>query len=296
MKLLLTLLPRFDLPAKSRVLLFSALALAVLLNRNAVNYCVAQERQKPKSTESVRQFESPQELAKYWMRAVNRQNWREEYRCYTGSQQAHFTYNITISVREFSDTKDLSDRCHLILRKFNFPSQILNRFASVRTDLSDVTDPREQEAILERLRIRREEQLDQWEREIQPMNLDWAGLIEQLQPLFTESYRRHSHDIHPSSTGIARHLSYHRFNLPLLNRVDAGYAEGTVVAVISDPNVETELDTNTSTSNQPISLTDRIQSFVKAVGFRDRQVKRNPEKITFNKTDGGWRISSAPFR
>jgi hypothetical protein len=290
------LLSCFELSRSSRELLYPALILVILSNLNAPNYCLTQEPQKLQATATTIQFESPQELAKYWMKAVNRQNWRDEYRCYSGTQQAQFTYNIFRSINEFSDTKDMSDQCDLILRQFNFPSQILGRFASLRTDLSGITNPQEMNAILERLRLSRKEQLQRWEREVQPLNLDWDGMIEQLQPLFIANYSRHSQDLHPSSTGIVHHLGYHRFELPSINRITEADAEGTVVAIIRDPNIETELDTNAQTSNQSISLTNRIQSFVQDAGFRGRQVKRKPAKLLFTKIDGAWRISTAPYR
>jgi len=230
------------------------------------------------------------------MNSVNQRDWRDEFSCYMGPQQAQFTYQILVSVREFSDAEDLAEQCDSILQEYKFPSSILDRFSSLRTDLSDITDPNEVQATLDRIRIRREEHLARWEREVQPMNLDWGGMLEQLQPLFRESHRRHSDDLHPSANGINYHLGYHRYELPSVTRVEETWAEGTVVAIICDPDIVTELDFTNSASSQPLSLADRMRSFFEAVRFTKRQIKRKPEKITFKKVDGTWRISVVPFR
>lgn len=87
------------------------------------------------------------------MNSVNRQDWRDEFSCYIGAQQVQFTYQIVMSVREFSDAEDLVEQCDSILQECKFPLSILDRFSSLRTDLSDITDPNEVQATRDRLRM-----------------------------------------------------------------------------------------------------------------------------------------------
>lgn len=279
-----------------RTLHLATTFLVFIMNCSVPQNCFAQVENKTASGESPLQFDNPQELAKHWMTAVNRNDWREEYHCYAGTQQAQFTYHIMISVREFSDAKDLSDKCDLVFRHFSFPTEVLDRFTSLRTDLSDITDQNQIAAVIKKIQELRKEQLTRWQREVQPMNVDWAGIIEQLQPLFTESYRRHAHDIHPSTNGIAHHLSYHRFELPLINRIEEKTAEGSVVAVIYDPNIVVALDNKTSSQDPSPSLTERLQSFAQTISFRKTGIRRSPERMTFTKVDDTWFISTVPFR
>lgn len=279
-----------------RLLYMSSILVVVIMNCSIPHQCFSQEERETTSSELPLQFDNPKELAKHWMTAVNRNDWREEYRCYTGTQQSQFTYHIMISVREFSDAKDLFDKCDLVFREFNFPTVVLERFASLRTDLSDITDDHEKEAVIKNIQDLRKEQLTRWEREVQSLNVNWAGIIARLQPLFTESHRRHLNDLHPSTNGIAHHLSYHRFELPSINRIEEKTAEGSVVAVISNPNVVVALDTNASSQDHLPSIAERFQSFVQTISFRRTGIRRSPTRMTFRKVGDTWFISTAPFR
>lgn len=234
-------------------------------------------------------FRTPQSTADRWVDAVNKQDWREEYECYSGAQQAAFTYHLMLSTRELGDAPDLAIKLGPILARHRFPGHVLDEFPSHRLDLSALTDPKEIELAIQSQSEKRRTQLLRWEREIQPLNIDWPGLIEDLQPLLTESYRRHPHGVHPSATGIAHYLGFHQFD-PVSSIEEAGNrAKGAVVAIVRDPDWVSEPD---AIDPKPW----RRNGLSRFFGQDKRHIKRAPKIIELVQQADGWKIEAAPFR
>lgn len=234
-------------------------------------------------------FRTPQSTADHWIDAVNKQDWREEYECYAGAQQAAFTYHLMLSTRELGEDRDLAIQLEPILSRHRFPHAVLEEFPSHRLDLSALTDPKEIEAAIQGQHERRRTQLLRWEREVQPLNVNWPGLVEDLQPLFTESYRRHQHGVHPSATGIAHHLGFHQFDPPSTIEEDGNRAEGAVVALVRDPDGVADPGV---IDPKPW----RRNGIPRLFGRGKRHIKRAPQKIELVKQADGWKIEAAPFR
>jgi hypothetical protein len=273
--------------------------LVLVLRLNGTNLCCAQQPDSASaqtSTRADKRFETPQATADYWVRAVKKHNWREEYACYAGAQQAKFTLQVMISTRELNDSHDLAIELERILQKFSFPSNMLDDFPSLRVDLSNLSDPCEIQSGIDDRNEKRQLQLIRWQREVQPLNIDWGRMIGELQPLFTESYKRHLHDLHPSNTGIAHHLGFHLFDRASIVIVDGNLAHGSIVAIVRDPNVLVDSDVG---GPEPKGLTTSSTFWDRCFQFtliRPRRVKRPPEEIRLVRQADGWKIDSVPFR
>lgn len=243
-----------------------------------------------------RELGSAQATISRWKKGVNSQDWREEYECYSGVQQAKFSYQIMICTRELRDAQDLSEKLKLILHRFRFSEALLDEYPSMRLDLSHRSDPEEIQAVINDQKLVAQGQMERWEREVQVLDIDWAGMVEELQPLFTESCRRHSNDLHPSNTGIAHHLGYHRIDSASIVTVDANRASGTVVASLRD--ASTLIDDQTA-ADQPLGIKSALslsRPITLRMFFQKRHVKRPPREITLTSEHGKWTIDSAPYR
>lgn len=272
-------------------------AIAVYLNGNSE--CNAQV---PKSvpTQAVastaKRFASPQATAGRFVTAVNNQNWRDEYECYSAAQQSRFTYFVLLSTRELNESQDLLPELQSILQGHSFPLELLDRFPSQRLDLSNIVDQDEIQLAIQDQQEKTRKQQELWAREVQPMNINWAKLIEQLQPLLVENYRRHSKDSLVVQTGIAHHLGFHRFDRVSKIVLSGNRAEGSVVAIISDPKIEMEESVRGSANQGTARFATLVDRGLKNVGIRDKRVKRKPEKIAFVLEADDWKIDSVPFR
>jgi hypothetical protein len=234
-------------------------------------------------------FRTPQSTAAHWVDAVNKQDWREEYECYAGAQQAAFTYHLMLSTRELGDDPDLAIKLGPILARHRFPHDVLDEFPSHRLDLSALTDPKEIEAAIQGQLEKRRTQLLRWEREVQSLNVNWPGLVEDLQPLLTESYRRHQHGVHPSATGIAHHLGFHQFDPASTIEENGNRADGSVVAIVRDPDWIAEPGV---IDPKPW----RLNVIPRFFGQGKSHIKRAPKKIELVKQADGWKLEAAPFR
>jgi hypothetical protein len=201
-----------------------------------------------------------------------------------------------ICTRELSDSQDLSMELNRILQRYCFPANLLDDFQILRLDVSHLNDPKLKEAAYETQNKKRQELLQRWEHEVQPLNIDWAGMIGELQPLFIRSYERHKHGIHPSSSGIAHHLSFHRFKRPSNLKVVGNRAEGSIVAIVSDPNVVVIDDAFVLEPSGLGVVSSWFERGVEYLPFVDRRIKRTAEKIGLVKELDGWKIDLVPFR
>jgi hypothetical protein len=239
---------------------------------------------------------SPEDIAIQWMQSVNEQNWRREYECYTGSQQAAFTHKIVVCSRELLGAEDFASDLNQILRRFNVPNDLLDKYPSLRLDLSNMTNRDEIALAVEKQSKLRRQQLLRWESEVQTLDVDWAGLIEELQPLFVESLQRHQNDDHPSSSGLAYSLGYYTLDEVRNISVVGNLAEGSAIAIIRDPKIMPGVEMIEERTTRPVSISSIGDWISESLGFQKPVSRCLPEKITFKKVADGWRIDSAPFR
>lgn len=248
------------------------------------------------STTADHRFETPQSTTAHWVKAVNKHDWREEYVCYTGMQQAKFTYQLMVSTRELSDSEDLAAELSRILQRHRFASTLFDSFPSTRLDLSDLDDPILQQSAVEEQDRKRQEQIARWEREIQPLDMDWAGMIADLQPLFVRSYQRHRNDLHPSSGGFAYHLCYHSFQGPSNFEIVGDHASGFVTPIVSDPAIVVDEAEVPREANGLGKVTAWFERGVQKLPVAQRRARRSPAKIGLLREMDGWKIHSVPFR
>lgn len=245
------------------------------------------------STLADNRFHTPQATAAHWMQSVNKQDWRQEYDCYTGMQQAKFTYQVMLSTRELSDSQDLSISLRQILQRFRFPLSLLDEFPSQRLDLSD---PNEKQAAIDGQAEKRRVQLARWKREVQPLQIDWARMMAELQPLLMESHQRHLRDMHPSTTGIAHHLAYHFFERTSNLKAYGNRAQGTIVGIVRDPDVMSGEGARLRESGGLETIRAFMDRTCQNLSILERRVKRAPESIFLVREAEGWKIDSVPFR
>lgn len=238
-------------------------------------------------------FRTPQDTVTFWVKAVNGCRWGEEYECYTGDQQAKFTLQVIISTHELSDSRELSDELHRILESYRFPMRALDEYPSLRRDLSQFRDDSEIQKAINQQNEKRQLQLARWKQDIQPLAIDWARMMDALHPLLTKTYKRHLHELHPSSTGIVHHLNYHRFVRESIDEIDGTVAHGSVVPVIRDAKSMVNDDRFGQESTKLQSLLDHARWILR---IRKRHGERSPEKIRLVKVDEGWKLDTVPFR
>lgn len=247
------------------------------------------------ATSDIR-LDTPKSTTATWVNAVNKRDWREEYNCYTGTQQARFAYQVMVSTRELKDSHDLSIELSRIFQNYSFPSSLLDKFPSTRMDLSNLHDQNLIQSAIDSQNEKRQEQLDLWEREIQPWDIDWSSMIGDLQPLLTRSYQRHKHDNHPSSTGIAHHLSCHRFVTPSNLKIVGKHAEGRVVAIVCDPTKVADEDADGREPSELKVIPAWIDRGIQKLPIVEPRVKRPAEKISLVREREGWKLDLVPFR
>jgi hypothetical protein len=248
----------------------------------------------PSTVLNDRQFATPQDTADRLVSAVNEGRWRDEYECYAGSQQARFTYFVMVCTREVSDSPDLSAKVENVLQKFHFPSNLLERFPSTSLNLSAIIDPQEAQLRLQEQQEMREARLELWECDVQPLSIDWAGLIEELQPLLIENYQRHLNSGHPSQSGVVHYLDYHLFETVSDIKVDGIRAAGSLIAIVRDPTAY-HVDDFPGTPRGTI-VSETLRDIYQTVTLADRRIRRDPERIEFLKEGDQWKVVSVPFR
>jgi len=277
-------------------------SLGFLLLLGASQFCCAQESRNSKPSHetkfSEKGFETPQATASRLIQAVNKQRWGDEYECYTGGQQARFTYRILVSTRELNDTPDLFAKKEGVLQRFQIPNSILERFPSLRSDLSNVSDPQQIQSALQDHQRQLQSRLELWQREVQPLNIEWAKLVEELQPIFVENFRLHEHEIlHPSQNGVVSHLGFHQFGRITKVQIDGDHAEGSLFAIVRDP--EFTIEENTDEGEPFQKKNGQLNAFfesLRKLASRETHIRRPPMRISFVRETAGWKIDLIPFR
>lgn len=198
-----------------------------------------------------------------------------------------------VSTRELSDAQDLSVELGRILQKYRFPSSLLDKFPSTRLDLSNLSDPLLIQEALERQNEQRQEQIARWERNVQPSDTDWAGMIEDLQPLLSLSDQRNREGLHPSSTGIMRQLSYHRFDGPSKLKVNGDHAYGLVTTFVDDEDVKSEIHAE---AIGPGKFFAWAKGRLRKTSLPQGRIRQSMEKISLVRESEGWELDSVPFR
>jgi len=199
-----------------------------------------------------------------------------------------------VSTHELSDSPDLCCNQAKILKKYQFPLDLLDQFSSKRLDLSDINDPEEIERKTQDQQQRYRSKLQRWAREVQTLNIDWPRLIDELQPLLVENYRRHLRQDHPSQFGVVWHLDYHYFKRVRNIEVSGNHAEGSIVAIVRDPDAVTQNDL----IGQPsaMNFSDSLEAIFRSITLTSREVKRDPDRIEFVREGENWKITLVPFR
>lgn len=275
-------------------------SLGFLLLLGGSHFCCAQGSRNSKQHEtniSEKGFESPQVTANRLIQAVNNQRWRDEYECYTGRQQARFTYHIMVSTRELSDSPNLFAKKEGVLQRFQFPKAILDRFPSLRSDLSNLSNPQLIQLAFQDHQRQLHSQQELWQREVQPLNIDWAKLIEELQPIFVENFRLHEHERHPSQNGVVSHLGFHQFGRVSHVQIDEDHAEGLLFAIVRDPDFTNEGNADEGAPFQ--KKKGKLNAFfesIRKLASGENHIRRPPERISFMRESADWKIESIPFR
>ncbi len=250
------------------------------------------------SADKDNRFETPEATIRTFRNAVKHRRWRDEYECYTGTQQAQFTYHLMVSTREISDSKDLAPKVARLFQDFQIPSGLLNRFPSMRVDLGANLDDQQIQAVLDAQASERKLRMERWQQEVQPLNIDWAGLIDELQPIFLKNYARHKNTHHPSQSGIVSHLDYHTFDAVKDLEIRHDTAKGMIVARLRDTNalVQDEVASGTwnPTSHGKSALAN-LKDRLLPVSLR-AHTEREASEISFIRQPDGWKIAMVSFR
>jgi hypothetical protein len=251
-------------------------------------------------------FATPQDAADRLVRAINGRRWRDEYECYTGVQQARFTYLVIVHARELRDSQDLFLKFEQVLQNFQLPLDLLDRFPDQRlepseildlndiSDLSHISDPAVIEIIIQG-QDDSQTKLERWQQEVQPLSIDWAQLIDELQPLFIENYRRHSRHSYLTEHGIVHYLDYHLFERASNIEVNGTRAEGSIVAIVRDPDV-VQFGDDRQWEGSGATTWDSLCYMLEGVACKDRRLRRAPERMEFIKEGDTWKVASVPFR
>lgn len=286
------------------------LAAGCFLWAGAGSLCDAEESTTPPVPVAAvvkdNRFDSPKATIRQFRKAVSQRSWRDEYECYSDQLKARFTYHAMICTREMSDSEDLAAKVGRAFQKFHIPDGLLDRFPSLRTeDLSTrssaPSERDEQQRDLEIVAIERELQrrIEIWADEVYSLEIDWAGLIEELQPLYLENARRHKdEEAHPSQTGIVWQLDRHTFNRVRDLQTDDGRSEGLIVACVRDPRSVVEQAVTLGTETEKLSWKSRVVSWKEHMSADawQRGVMRPAGKISLVRRNGDWKIDQVPYR
>jgi hypothetical protein len=239
-------------------------------------------------------FETPESTLSYWVNSVNKQNWANEFECYTGFQQAKFTYHIVISVHDLRRDETLAKEANQIFLKYGFPTSELERFRGTRLDLGHLTDSEEIRRQHEAQLLALQERIQRWRQEIQTQNIRWKEMIEELQPLLVAHHEKYRTLDPLISSGLVFHLGYHRIEKASVVDVQQQAARGTALAVLRDPR---GLIAPESDNSHPIGVREMFRSFWKFDGsWTESTTRRTRIEVQFVNEKGEWKIDSVPFR
>jgi len=253
-----------------------------------------------------KRFDTPESTIRDFRNAVSQRRWRDEYECYSDKLKARFTYHAMICTREMSDSEDLAAQVERAFQKFRIPDGLLDRFPSMRSTVltmrssvssEDDEQPRNLEMVaFERESLRR---IEIWAAEVYSLDIHWAGLIDELQPLFLENFRRHKAEaVHPSQTGIVWHLDSHTFNRVRDLQTDDSRSEGLIVACVRDPHLAVEQEVTPGTENGKSSWKSRILGLRELISTDAWQKRglRPAGKISLVRLNDDWKIDAVPYR
>jgi hypothetical protein len=242
-------------------------------------------------------FATPQATFNCFRAAVKDRVWCDEFACYSPRLKAKFTYHIVMATRELADSEALKARAENAIRQNRLPTDLLDRFPSLKMDLSHLKSESVIQATLAAQQQVLQDHLDRWASEIFPLEVDWSSLIRELQPLFEENVRRNQDSLHPSQFGIVNHLDYHVYDRVWKMTTMEDRAVGLVVVRLRDPSIELMVDEN---------LTNRLSQSLKSSIFYWRnftsldawqgRVGRDPARVELIKQADGWKLDSVPGR
>lgn len=289
-------LPSAEASPMFRRVVYLALLLTLLLQSVLSLPCVAQEVGEASdriSPPADPRFRTPQETVARWVKAVNGRHWGDEYECYAGDQQARFTLQLLISTDEVRGSDELFDELRRVFNHHRFPTLLLDDYPSLRRDFSQIRDEAEVQRMIAEQLDKRRSQVERWKRDIQALPIDWARLLDDLQPILVKSYASNSGGLHPSSTGIVYHLDYHRFIRESIDEIDGALAYGTVVPVIRDAKSMIDDD---PVGREFDGLKSVLDDHRWLSLLRKRRGERLPERIRLVKVDEGWKLDFVPYR
>lgn len=243
-------------------------------------------------------FHSPQSTIRQYRDAVLHRRWRDEFECYTDQLKSRFTCDVVLCTREMQDAADLSTQVKRTFEKFRVPEDLLERFPSLRlTRRPDQSEAEFDQAIQDQLR-QRAHRLECWEREVYPQDIDWAGLIDALKPLYRENYRRHQgHDDHPSQNGLVFHLDYHTYDPAMDLRTTKDRSDGSIVARLRDPRIVVGMRNDLDVEARKAPSPGRRPRMARLEAAPSRGGASRPaERISLVRLPDGWKIAAVPYR
>jgi hypothetical protein len=102
--------------------------------------------------------------------------------------------------------------------------------------------------------------------------------------------------LHPSNSGIAHHLGFHRFELASNIEIAGARAEGSVLPILRDENYVIEEKPHARDSQGPATIASRWERMRRNLGVARQRVTRDPARIALARTAHGWKIDEAPLR
>lgn len=246
-------------------------------------------------------FDTPKATLRHFRNAVSERNWRDEYNCYSDKLKARFTYLVVICAREMSDSKDLAAKLGIALQKFRLPADVLDQYPSLRSDVivDSGFDEQQREREVKELDRKRELQLESWSKQVYSRDIDWGGLIAELQPLYFENFQRHVGDFqHPSQYGIVWHFNCHTFDPLSLPKIHADRSAGIIIACRrDDPH---------AIADEKVAADDEHDSpLLQLIGFAWGKLwsfeawdqgEKHLETISLVRLNDGWKIDAVPYR
>jgi len=184
------------------------------------------------------------------------------------------------------------------LRMVHIPNGLLDRFPSTATSYTVKRDERQIELDQKAYERELQRRLEIWEREVYPLDIDWAGLIDELQPLYFENFERHKNKVHPSQSGLVCHLSYHTFDRVWDLKTENDRSEGTIVARIRDAAVIVQQEDASEITKTKASWKSYIPEWKDVVSIDAWQgrSRRAPERISLVRLNRSWKIDAVPCR
>jgi hypothetical protein len=278
------------IPAIAHVLRTSIYLAAIFAVPNSI---VSYGQSPQRTSNSAGIHSTPQDTLRIFRRAVRESNWRQEFECYAETLQVRFSYMIVQATRELIDEPQLAKQANEALEKHDIPLKTLDSFPSLRQSGRE-TDATEFQLILNR-------RLAQWRRDVFPNGSNWPELIEELQPLLLENYRRHQNEaLHPCQNGIVMQLGYHLYLAESEMQVQGDSVRGFIVAEVRDTTgMEiSEQDSSGVRAGDDLELdSGRSRWLTRLVSyFEPIRVMRPKAPVALVRIKSEWKIETIPYR